>query len=145
MEIRDNGKDGGSPRWDISQERAFIENLLGQRFNFLLIVFSIFVAGAVNARSAPILQCLVLTLGSVIICLLMLTIRRSQEKLDILLKIIFQDKTHPAAVANDLAKGRSRRGLVGNVIPALCLWVMASWAAFSWINLTIQQLAIISN
>lgn len=37
--------------WDLSQERAFVENLLSQRFNFFLIMFSLVIAGAVNANT----------------------------------------------------------------------------------------------
>ena len=70
MEVRDNEKDGRAPRWDISQERALMQTLLGQRFNFLLVFFSIFVAGAVNARENPVLQASVLSLGALVaLCL----------------------------------------------------------------------------
>ena len=36
---------------DLSQEREFMENLLNQRFNFLLVFFSLVIAGALAARS----------------------------------------------------------------------------------------------
>ena len=35
--------------WDMSQERAFLENLLSQRFNFFLVFFSLVVAGVLAA------------------------------------------------------------------------------------------------
>lgn len=49
-------RDKTSPVWDMSQERAFIENLLGQRFNFFLVFFSLTVAGSVNAKAQIHLQ-----------------------------------------------------------------------------------------
>jgi len=134
MDVRDNESDGRSPRWDISQERAFIETLLGQRFNFLLVFFSIIVAGAVNARDVPFMQAAVLSLGAVITYYLASAIGRSQEKLDLILGIIFKEqRTHPATVADQLAsRNGSRRKVIGYTIPRICFWVLTVWAVIAW-------------
>lgn len=106
--------------WDISEERAFIENLLSQRFNFFLVFFSLVIAGAMSAPSQLFFQT-ILTLGALICWLLALTVFRSQQKLDVLLSKIFEDKSHPATEANDacLNKG-SRRKIIGYIIPKIC-------------------------
>ncbi|MBI2843646.1 MAG: hypothetical protein HYX78_09630 [Armatimonadetes bacterium] len=114
----------GSPVWDISQERAFIENLLTTRFNFFLVFFSVIVAGAVNAKEQVHLQ-LVLGLGAFICLLLSSVLGRSQEKLDLILEDIFQDDSHPAAIINNRANREgSRRRLIGVWIPRLCVAVL---------------------
>lgn len=115
-EVLDNDKDKRAPRWDISQERAFVENLLGQRFNFLLLFFSIFVTGAVNAREAPVLQAIVLSLGAIIALFLALAIWRTQRKLDLILAHL--GKTHPASFTDGHL--RSGRHFIGFYIPPTC-------------------------
>jgi hypothetical protein len=53
------------------------------------VFFSIFVAGAVNAREAQFRQAAVLSLGATIALCLALAIWRTQEKLDLILEILF--------------------------------------------------------
>ena len=45
-------RDEKPPVWDMSQERAFIETLLNQRFNFFLAFFSLVIVGAWGAGAA---------------------------------------------------------------------------------------------
>lgn len=117
----------------MSQERAFVENLLGQRFNFLLVFFSITVAGAVNARDS-VLQAFVLTMGGVISLFLKLAIGRAQQKLDLILDLLFKDENHPAALIDKMAEGRaSQRRLIGYWIPSLCFAALAGSAALAWL------------
>jgi hypothetical protein len=132
-------KDGQRAGWNFSQERAFVENLLGQRFNFLLVFFSIFVAGAVTARDTPFLQASVLSLGAVIAFYLALAIARTQLKLDLLLEVLFEDPSHPATVVNVKAKGTSRRRLIGYVLPRICFGALTLWAAFCWVSIVIHS------
>ena len=77
-------RDRTSPVWDMSQERVFIETLLNQRFNFFLIFFSLVLAGAINAKEQLHFQ-LVLSLGTVICFLFASVLRRSQQKLDLII------------------------------------------------------------
>jgi phosphotransferase system glucose/maltose/N-acetylglucosamine-specific IIC component len=128
--------------WDLSQERAFIENLLGQRFNFLLIFFSIFVAGAVEARDSALLQACVLSLGAVISIFLVLAIRRAQEKLDLILDILFATRNHPVAVINKLATKRSRRKLIGHLVPIICAGSLFIWSLGAWAGMVAQVISL---
>lgn len=114
--------------WDISQERAFIENLLCQRFNFFLIFFSIVVAGAIAVApfNMP-TSCVILAIGNVICWLLRSALNRSQEKLDIILDQILPEAhpDHPAIKVDKRSrKGGTRRRLIGETIPLICCWFL---------------------
>ena len=134
---------GRAPRWDISQERAFLEALLGQRFNFLLVFFSIFIAGAVNIKNdrillpAVILQPAVLTLGAIIAFFLAWAILRTQKKLDVILENLHP--SHPHAIIERRMKLQTGRYFVGYVIPWICFTALALWAAYDWIILILHS------
>ena len=127
--------------WDMSQERAFIENLLNQRFSFFLVVFSLVLAGGINSKAQLHLE-LVLTLGALVTTLFALVLARSQEKLDLILDDLTSDSTHPAAVIDKRAKpGGSGRRLIGIWIPRLCCLVLIVGAAPAWCGLLRVPLA----
>jgi len=131
IDIADNEKDARAPRWDISQERQFIEQLLGQRFYFLLVFFSIFVAGAVNAKGVPFLQAAVLTVGAVIAFCLQAAIWRTHKKLEFFLSHL--QNNHPAAVT-ERPEFKTGRNFIGKVVPRICFWALAAWALYSWLE-----------
>ncbi len=117
-------RDKASPVWDMSQERAFIESLLGQRFNFFLVIFSLVMAGALNAKAQIHLQ-IVLGIGAIVCSLFASVLTRSQEKLDLILEDLFSDESHPATIINKRSKnGGSRRRVVGIWIPRICSGVL---------------------
>jgi len=117
-------RDKVGPVWDMSQERAFLENLLVQRFNFFLVFFSIVMAGSVNAKTQPQLE-IVWGIGSIICVLFALVLTRSQEKLDLILQDLFTDPSHPATIIDQRSsKGGSRRRVLGIWIPRLCCCIL---------------------
>ena len=105
--------------WTMSDERAFIENLLCTRFNFFLVFFSLVLAGAI-AASDPTHFKTVLCLGTMICVPFALTIARAQAKLDIALAELFGRYEHPAKILNDACPGISMRRWIGYWIPILC-------------------------
>ncbi|MBC7621863.1 MAG: hypothetical protein H7232_00585 [Aeromicrobium sp.] len=123
MPLSSRYREKTSPVWDMSQERVFIEQLLNHRFNFFLILFSVTIAGAVNVKSQGALVA-ILAVSLLIEFLLMLVLARSQHKLDLILLQFESDSFHPVTVINRLAKGdsktKSRRHIVGLLIPRLC-------------------------
>jgi hypothetical protein len=132
-ELRDNlPGPSRSPVWDGSQERAFVESVLNQRFNFLLVFVSLIVTGAVNARDTAKLQACVLTFGAVISLCMLPTIYRSHQKLDILMRILKKDKTHPVGFTEEKVDGFSVRWIIGWFIPLLCVIALAAAAVASW-------------
>jgi hypothetical protein len=126
------------PIWDMSQERAFTENLLNQRFQFFLFIFAAVIAGSVNARADDSALRAVLGLGTVICWLFAVLLFHSQRKLDIILNVfLFRDPGHPANCVNEVCKEprfrprwlnwldwllirSSKRKFVGYVIPSVC-------------------------
>jgi hypothetical protein len=117
----------------MSQERVFIETLLNQRFNFFLVFFSLVLAGAVNAKVQLHFQ-LVLTLGAVVTLLFAAVLRRSQEKLELIIDDLRTDPSHPVTIIDKAAKGRSRRKFIGVLIPSICSGILMLAAALSWLG-----------
>ncbi len=78
--------------WTMSNERAFMENLLCSRFNFLLIFFALVIGGALNTQDVFYFR-IVLTIGAIITLLVTLTIARAQSKLNVALdKCLYKKK-----------------------------------------------------
>lgn len=140
-----DGPKAVDPPWDLSQEREFIENLLCQRFNFLLLFYSLVVAGAVATQSQTNFS-IILTLGALICTLVSLPIARAQHKLELILKHIrLRDRHHPSCLTDEWVDDvtevpwlfraivrRSTRTMIGYWIPLLCsasLWI---GAVLSW-------------
>ena len=88
--------------WSFYDERKHVEELLCQRFNYLIVAFSLFVTAfaSINGR---INKLIILFTGFVILTLISLTIRRAYLKLDINLKILYklQNADDPEANWND--------------------------------------------
>lgn len=128
-------RDKASPVWDMSQERAYMETLLNQRFNFFLVLFSLIIAGALNSKVQIHLQ-LILTIGTIIILLFGSVLRRSQEKLDLAIADLFTDETHPATILDRRAKkGGSRRKLIGVYIPWFVSITLVVGTILAWFNI----------
>lgn len=114
--------------WSMSDERAFIENLLCQRFNFLFIFFGLMLAGAV-ATDSRFLFCSLLLIGAGITAALAATLARSQMKLDYILdaRLHADGSEHPARevdlACNNLKPG-SMRKWIGRYIPPICSIVL---------------------
>lgn len=128
----------GTQGWDMSQERKFMENLLSQRFNFFLVTFALVVTGAVNCRLQIHLR-LVLTIGAFLALGLVAVLWRSQEKLDLILTKLISDESHPVSIIDKLAIGKSRRALIGRVIPAFCCIVLFLGAVLAWFDVLRAQ------
>jgi hypothetical protein len=71
-------------------------------------------------------------MGAIICFCLMLTIHRAQQMLDLIIGVILQDPEHPVTVIDGLARGPSRRRLIGYYVPAFCFVALAAWALFAW-------------
>ena len=121
-------RDEKSPVWDTSQERAFMETVFNQRFNFFLVFFSLVVAGAVNARSRAHLL-IVLVAGSVIALFLAYSLLRAHLKLGSILEELYLDATHPATIINKKhSKWLTVRWITGWLLPFGCTVALMSAA-----------------
>jgi len=92
----------------MSQEREFIETILNQRFNYLIVFFSIVIAGAFSTENQFHLQ-LILTIGAVFSYLFYMTLQRSRVKLDLLLNELKSDEYHPVRIIDDKANTAERK------------------------------------
>jgi hypothetical protein len=124
-------RDKNSPVWDMSQERAFTENLLGQRFNFFLVFFSLVIAGSINAKSQLHFQ-VVLTIGAIICLLLARVLARTQKKLDLIIDDLITDPCHPIAIIDRRCGPGSVRRTIGFHVPRLCCAVLVIGALLAW-------------
>jgi hypothetical protein len=120
-----------SPRWDIDQERAFVETLVVQRTTFLFVVFGAILAGAINTGGMPTIQLLLLIGGYAFADMLRQSIGRAQHKLDIIIEILMQDPLHPITVVTKIAGPKSKRRLIGYGIPSLCTGIIAALAVLN--------------
>jgi len=118
-----------STSWDMSQERAFTENLFCQRFNFFLVVFSLVAAGAAAANTQAKLVS-ILWIGFVICFLLALTIYRNYIKLDWIHRELHKVGKHPIHVVGEGIKPLGACALfrvnwiIGVLIPVLSCIVL---------------------
>jgi hypothetical protein len=125
--------------WDMSQERAFMENLFCQRFNFLLILFTVVLAGAASATTQT-KQTAVLGVGCVFCGLISLTVYRNYVKLMAILKLLHGMSGHPVAIIGMSVKQKGLRGLfgvnpiIGILIPFLCTSTLILGTLLSWIG-----------
>jgi hypothetical protein len=114
-----------------------MENLLCQRFNFFLVIFSVVLAGAANANT-QVKQTAILALGTIVSALIGLTIYRNYTKLMVILERLHGTPHHPVAVTGALVKRRPLRGLfgvnpiIGIYVPIICTISLAVGALCSW-------------
>jgi hypothetical protein len=122
--------------WDMSQERAFIENLFCQRFNFFIVIFSLVIAGAASANTQPKLIA-ILSIGFLLCFLVALTIYRSYVKLIWILKSLHKLKDHPVGASSEgikilrMPKLFGVNWIIGWLIPLLCCLVLLVGAILS--------------
>ncbi len=142
-------RDEKSPVWDMSQERVFIETLLNQRFNYLIVFFSVVIAGAINTGNELHFK-IILTIGALVSYLLFSSLQRSKVKLDLIIEDLKSDPSHPVKVidflANDKARERdffelfafarlSKRHIIDTIIPFGIFVVLALGASLAWLEL----------
>jgi hypothetical protein len=119
--------------WDMSQERAFIENLLCQRFNFFIVIFSLVIAGAASANTKAKLVS-ILWVGATLCVLLALATYRVYVKLIWILRHLHAISDHPVHVSSEGIKTMGMpilfgvNVIVGVVIPVGCCLVLLTGA-----------------
>lgn len=74
--------------WDFWEERVHMENLFCARFNYLILCYSLFVTAFATLEDKT-SKLVILLIGFVVLLTISIFLRRAWEKLDILLKIVF--------------------------------------------------------
>lgn len=112
--------------WTFYDEREHIENLLCQRFNFLLVVYSLFITAAATVNDAK-ERTIIFVVGAIFILLLSATLYRVYIKLDIVLQILHDlppEHVFKMVQIEVKAKGFSAlfdvNPLIGKYIPFFC-------------------------
>ncbi|HEY5741297.1 MAG TPA: hypothetical protein VIS99_02045 [Terrimicrobiaceae bacterium] len=122
--------------WDMSDEREFMENLLCQRFNFFLVMFSLILTAAFTSQS-DLGRTMILATGAFLSLFVWLTIYRAHVKHHWIMRHLYDRPEHPAAIVNSAVKDLGPRGLfsvsryIGIVIPWLCIAVLVSLTVLS--------------
>ena len=134
-------KGSSDDEWNLSKERAFIEDILCQRFNFLLLFYSLILAGAFTTKSQLHFS-LALTLGACITLPLAVTIARVQHRLDCIVDHL--DGQHPAKMTDVWTQWqepplmwrffakKSKRRWIGYWIPLLLVLSLLLGACLAW-------------
>lgn len=112
--------------WTFSDERQFAENLFCQRFNFLLVVYSLIIAGAASTSSALLFK-IILSVGLVVTVLTSCTVWRSYAKVIVTLQILYRIAEHPISVVHRenqarhvLQRSFAVNLVLGVLIPLFC-------------------------
>ena len=133
--ISQASRDRLGPVWDFSQERAFMETLAHQRFNFFLLFYAVIVAGALNCSSVSLCACIV-TSGVLILILMALGMNLVFRKLRISIEeFLYKDESHPARIVHKINQRQNKmhwlwkyfpesfsvRSFYSTYIPAICI------------------------
>jgi hypothetical protein len=108
--------------WNLSSERQFMENLFCQRFNFLLVGFSLVVTAAASANTQTKLVA-VLGVGALITVLTSFSIWRAYEKLVIVFTMLYRLEDHPLTMVGAEHDARPAFRRVFRVNPLLGRWI----------------------
>jgi len=119
--------------WDMSQERQLTENLVGLRFNFFIVFFSVLLAGAIDAKTQLDMQ-LVLSIGSLISSIFTMALLRTSRRLDIILNILKRDSTHPYTIVSQRIGGQSVRRILWRMLPTICTALVCIGAIAAWLG-----------
>lgn len=111
-----------------------MEQLVSQRVHFYLILHSILLAAAVNARHQIQLQVL-LTVGAALSIVMTLAFSRVIARLDVTLRLLSADSSHPFSIVNaELNKVENGRPLVRGLF-LLGSGVVTVAAVAAWVGL----------
>jgi len=108
-------------KWNLSQERAFQEDLMYRGFHFFIIFYSLVIGGAAAARSQQNL-CIILSLGALICLAMVLPIYRARAKLLLILGILHRIDQHPVAKVGKLLRS-SGAWRTFSVVHMIGLWI----------------------
>ncbi len=120
--------------WSFSDEREFMENLYVGRFNYFLVIFSLFMTAGF-ANTFTIYKSVVFFVGGFILFLVWLPLYRGYKKHDRIMKIMFRNKLdHPANRIESIMQLEGYKPkykvskLMGVYIPWLCIFFLLAIA-----------------
>ncbi|HEV3143582.1 MAG TPA: hypothetical protein VGZ47_06810 [Gemmataceae bacterium] len=124
-------------KWNLSQERAFQEDLMYRGFHFFILFFSLAIGGAITARTHQHL-CVLLTIGTLVSFAMFLPIYRARVKLLLILQILHRIEKHPVCEVGKLLEQSgiwptySVVHLIGLWIPLACCTLVLTATVLAW-------------
>lgn len=135
----------GKTEWTLSQERAFVEDLVNKRLSAFLAVFGAVLAGVIATKTAPGFQVLVSWVGWAICARLAQATRRAQVKFDVIMGGLKQCPRHPIrwteGAMEDAGinlKSQTARHHVGATVPVMCCQILLGLFLLSCVNLCVS-------
>ena len=107
-----------------------MENVINQRFNFLLVLFAFILSAATQVKSEFHLQVL-LWLGVLTVVPISVTIAAASSALEGIYKELYKDPSHPITQSHPTFPFPRARWLIGYVVPAVCSLTMIAGALFA--------------
>jgi hypothetical protein len=113
----------------MSQERAFVESVCNQRFNFFIVFFAATIAGVASAKTR-FHQTAILLTGTTVAVLMYFGLIRTYQRLWEIIDYIREDSTHPEKIITQRLRQRGRilrfsaRPIYSYIIPGVCLAVL---------------------
>lgn len=103
--------------WNFFDERKHMEKLLCTRFNYLILVFSLFVTAFATVKDKT-EKIVILSTGLLILILVSLTVRRAYLKLDINLKILHKLQKNNC---NESKSGYNAMSIIDKEVQTRCV------------------------
>ncbi len=124
--------------WTLSQERTFMEDLVYKRLTAFLSAFVVTFAGWIATLDHPALQAAIAFIGLIVCRPLDEAVQRAQEKLSIILNVLFEDKTHPAGWVNARAQRGGSRVKYVAFVPRAALAALAAGLFYAIARIALQ-------
>jgi len=116
--------------WTFSDEREFLENLFVGRFNYFIVIFSLFLTAGF-ANNFKNYKYLVFYFGFIVLSACWIPLFRAYKKHDRMMKLMFNDlPDHPAAIVEKIMEEEGFKPFfkvshfMGRYIPFLCILIL---------------------
>jgi hypothetical protein len=127
--------------WTLSKEREFTETLFVGRFNYFLVVFSLFVtAGFANSFKTG--RSLVFYSGAIVLLMCWMPLFRALKQFNNIISILFNNKKdHPVYILQKILKEKGFKSKLeisrwmGIYIPIVCIVLLLIFGLFIDINI----------
>jgi membrane protein YdbS with pleckstrin-like domain len=126
---------------NLDQERYHTENLINNRFNFLLIIFSATIA-SLATNSSMFVKLIIFIISLVICFLITLTIARAQLKYNEYFEQTKNDENHPVKLNDDKINrtkyfliNKSKKNIIGFYIPLIIVGILLIAVVFIVLDL----------
>jgi hypothetical protein len=108
------------PEWTMSDEREMLEKIVYHRFNFFMVLVTLIGTSILRAESKSSLR-LALGMGLGLSVLFLFSLWKNQRRLNAALGYLTERPGHPVAILDAALGPDSSKGIIGYVIPLICI------------------------